>query len=119
MKTRYSIIAAVGLGFIGALAQVMNASAAEIRVSTARLVATVLREIGPQFERETGHQLKVTEIYGPQFIKRINAGGPFDPDVVIPQPRLIDELIKDRKLIPETRTDLVQTGIGLEVRAGA
>jgi molybdate transport system substrate-binding protein len=119
MKTRYPIIAAIGLGFLGAFAQVMNASATEIKVSTARLVATVLREVGPQFERETGHQLKVTEIYGPQFIQRISGGAPFDPDVVILQPRLIDELIKDRKLVAETRTNLVQTGIGVEVRAGA
>ena len=35
------------------------------------------------------------------------------------QPRLIDQLIKERKLIAETRTDLVQTGIGIEVKAGA
>jgi molybdate transport system substrate-binding protein len=119
MKARCSIIAAVGLGFAGAFAQVMDARAAEIKVSTARLVATVLREVGPQFERETGDQLKVTEIYGPQFIKRVSGGQPFDPDVVILQPRLIDELIKDRKLIAETRTNLVQTGIGVEVRAGA
>ena len=119
MKTRYPIIAAVGLGFLGAFAQVMNASAAEIKVSTARLVATVLREVGPHFERETGHQLKVTEIYGPQFIQLIGGGAPFDPDVVILQPRLIDELIKDQKVVAETRTNLVQTGIGVEVRAGA
>lgn len=32
MKTRYPIIAAVGLGFLGTFAQVMDASAAEIKV---------------------------------------------------------------------------------------
>ncbi len=66
----------VGFGLFGTLAQVMNAGAAELKVSTARLVATVLREIGPEFERETGHQLRVTEIYGPTFAKRHNAGRP-------------------------------------------
>ncbi len=38
---------------------------------------------------------------------------------MILQPRLIDQLIKDRKLIAETRTTLVQTGIGVEVRVGS
>jgi molybdate transport system substrate-binding protein len=119
MAARYSFIACVGLGLVGAFVSGMHASAAEIKVSTARLIATVLREVGREFELETGHRLKVTEIYGPQFVAGIRAGEPFDADVVILQPRLIDELIKDGKLAGTTRTNLVQTGIGVEVRAGA
>jgi molybdate transport system substrate-binding protein len=118
MKTRDCLLAAVGLGFLTAFAQVTGASTVEIKVSTARLVATVLREVGPQFERETGHQLKVTEIYGPEFVRRLNAGEPFDADVLILRPDYIDAFIKEGKLLAETRTDLVQTGIGVEVRAG-
>jgi molybdate transport system substrate-binding protein len=117
MAARYSII--VGLGFVGAFVGGLNASAAEIKVSSARLIVTVLREVGREFERETGHHLKVTEIYGPQFVRRIRDGEPFDADVVILQPRLIDELIRDGKLAGTTRTNLVQTGMGVEVRAGA
>jgi molybdate transport system substrate-binding protein len=97
----------------------MIANAAEIKVLTARLGATVLREIGPQFEHETGHRLTVTEIYGPEFIKRINAGEPFDADVLILRFDLIDTLIKEGRLLAETRTDLMRTGLGVEVRAGA
>jgi molybdate transport system substrate-binding protein len=119
MASRYSCIAWVGLALVGAFLGDMRASAAEIRVSTARLIVTVLREVGHEFELETGHRLKVTEIYGPQFVAAIRNGEPFDADVVILQPRLIDELIKDGKLAGSTRTNLVQTGIGVEVRAGA
>lgn len=119
MTARYSFIASVAMGLVGAVAFITNAAAAEIKVSTARLVATVLREVGHAFERETGHQLKVTEIYGPEFVRRIRGGEPFDPDIVILQPRLIDELIRDGKLVAETRTNLVRTGIGVEVRTGA
>jgi molybdate transport system substrate-binding protein len=119
MAARYAFIARVGLGLVGAFVCVVNASAAEIKVSTARLIATVLREIGREFELETGHRLKTTEIYGPRFVERIKYGEPFDADVVILQPRLIDELIRDGKLVGTTRTNLVQTGIGVEVRAGA
>ena len=117
MAARYLFI--VGLGLVGAFVCGMNASAAEIKVSTARLIATVLREIGREFELETGNKLKVTEIYGPQFVKRISEGESFDADVVILQPRLIDQLINGGKLVGRTRTNLVQTGIGLETRAGA
>src|SRR5215469_9926466 len=55
MAARYLFI--VGLGLVGAFVSGMNASAAEIKVSTARLIATVLREIGREFELETGHKL--------------------------------------------------------------
>jgi molybdate transport system substrate-binding protein len=119
MAARNSFIACVGLGLIGAFVCVINASAAEIKVSTARLIATVLHEVGREFERETGHHLKVTEIYGPQFVRSIREGEPFDADVVILQPRLIDALITDGKLVGTTRINLVQTGIGVEARAGA
>jgi molybdate transport system substrate-binding protein len=117
MAARYSII--VGLGLVGVFVCGMHASAAELKVSTARLIATVLRLVGREFELETGHKLKVTEIYGPQFVRRIKDGEPFDADVVILQPRLIDELISDGKLVGTTRTNLAQTGIGVEKRAGA
>jgi molybdate transport system substrate-binding protein len=119
MRAHYSFIAWIGIGLFGAVAWVTSASAADIKVSTARLIATVLREVGRDFEVETRHRLDVTEIYGPQFVRRIREGAPFDSDVVILQPRLIDELIRDGKLVSATRTNLVQTGIGVETRAGA
>ena len=39
------------------LAQSAVANAAEVKVWTARAIATLLAEIGPQFERATGHCL--------------------------------------------------------------
>jgi molybdate transport system substrate-binding protein len=91
----------------------------EIKVSTARVIVTVLREIGPQFERDTGHKLKVTEIYGPEFIRRLNGGEPFDLDVLILRFDYVDAMVKEGRLLAATRTDLVKTGIGVEVRSGA
>jgi accessory colonization factor AcfC len=38
---------------------VKSAHAADVKVWTAQLIATVLREVGAQFERETGHRLQV------------------------------------------------------------
>lgn len=119
MKPLYPLLAGVGLGILGVLFPTVRVDAAEIRVSTARLVLTILREVGAQFERETGHRLKVAEIYGPTFKKDLAAGAPFDVDVLILRTDYIDDFIAARKLLATTRTELVKTGIGVEVRAGA
>jgi molybdate transport system substrate-binding protein len=119
MKLLYPLFTTLALAILGALCQPVPVDAAEIKVSTARLVFTVLREVGSQFERETGHRLRVTEIYGPPFKKALAAGAPFDLDVLVLRPDYIDDFISEGKLVAETRTDLVKTGIGVEVRAGA
>ena len=77
----------------------------------------MLDKIGPEFERTTGHKLNVISGFSPNFVKQINAGEPFD--VVVSPPPTIDGLIKDGKAIADTRTNLVRSGVGVEVRAGA
>jgi molybdate transport system substrate-binding protein len=100
------------------LAILTNAvNAAEVKVFTSRAIATVLDKIGPEFERTTGHTLNVISGFSPIFVKQINAGEPFD--VVVSPPSTIDGLIKDGKVIAATRTNLVRSGVGVEVRAGA
>jgi molybdate transport system substrate-binding protein len=108
-------MAAIALTFI--LAQPISAKAAEIRVWAARAIATVLAEIGPQFERATGHKLIISSDLPPAFARRANAGEPFD--ILISGSSPVDEWIKDGKLIAETRTEIARSGIGVEVRAGA
>ena len=51
------------------------------------------------------------------YIKRLASGERFD--VFIGVPALIDELIKDGKIVSNSRTMLVRSAIGVEVRAGA
>jgi molybdate transport system substrate-binding protein len=106
---------AVALTFI--LAQPVIAEAVEIRVWAARAVATVLAEIGPQFERTTGHKLIVSSDLPPAFARRADAGEPFD--LLISESAPVDEWIKGGKIIAETRTEIARSGIGVEVRAGA
>ena len=91
------------------------ATAAEVKVFTSRAIATVLDKIGPEFERTTGHKLNVISGFSPNFVKQINAGEPFD--VVVSPPRTIDGLIKEGKVIADTRTNLVRSGLGVGVRA--
>jgi len=82
-----------------------------------RAVWTLLGAIGPEFERTTGHKLDVVNGYSPVFLKQIRAGEPFD--VVVSIRPLIDALFQDGTLIPDSRTNVVRTGTGVEVRAGA
>jgi len=105
------------LFFVIVLTHGNAANAAELKVFTSRAIATVLDKIGPEFERTTGHKLNVIPGFSPNFVKQINAGEPFD--VVVSPPPTIDGLIKTGKVIADTRTNLVRSGIGVGVRAGA
>jgi len=93
------------------------ANAAEIKIFSTRAIATVLDKVGQQFERTTGHRLNVTADITTRMVRRVQAGEPFD--FLVATPGQIDGLIKEGKIIPETRTNLTRSGIGVEVRAGA
>ena len=113
--SRILVAAAMALAFI--LEQSAAVQAAEIKVWTARAIATVLAEIGSEFERETGHRLVVSSDLPPAFLRRVDAGEPFD--LLISGSSPVDEWIRDGKIIAETRTEIARSGIGMEVRAGA
>jgi molybdate transport system substrate-binding protein len=118
MKIRRNILATVGFGLFAAFAPLSAANAAEVKVLTARAIATVLEKIGPEFERTTGHKLDVVSGFGPVFVRQIIAGEPFDVFVSIPA--TIDAVFKDGKLLAaDSRTNLVRSGVGVAVRAGA
>jgi molybdate transport system substrate-binding protein len=117
MKVRCRALAAVSFGLSIAFSQVSAANAAEVKVFTARAIATVLEKIGPEFERTTGHKLNVVSGFGPVFLRQINAGEPFD--VFVSTPPTMDSLFKEGTLVPDSRTNLVRSGTGVEVRAGA
>jgi molybdate transport system substrate-binding protein len=93
------------------------AHAAELKIFTVRAIASVLWEIGSDFERSTGHKLNVILGYSPAFAKRIEAGEAFD--ILVAPVARIDALVKAGKLSAESRTPLVESEAGVEVRAGA
>ena len=110
-------IVAAALALTVVLLQPVVAEADDIKIWTARAIATVLAEIGHEFERETGHTLTISSDLPPAFLRRANAGESFD--VLISGSPLVDEWIRDGRIIAETRTDIARSGIGVEVRAGA
>ena len=96
--------------------------AEEIRVMTSGAFTAPYLQVIPQFERTTHN--KIVTAYGasmgnaPNSIPmRLQRGEPVD--VVILAGDALDALIKQGKVVPGSRVDLVRSSIGVAVRAGA
>jgi molybdate transport system substrate-binding protein len=94
-----------------------TAAAAELQIWTARAGATVLWEIGPEFERAKGHKLVLSTGLPSEFMERLERGERFD--IMISTATPIDSLIERGKIRRDTRTAISRSGIGVQVRAGA
>jgi molybdate transport system substrate-binding protein len=108
---------AAALGALLSLAQVPTALAAEIKCACAEAIKPVLAELGPQFERATGHKLVLSYEVAPVVKRQVEAGEAFD--LAILNPPQVDDLIKQGKLVAGSRADLGRAGLGIAVRAGA
>ncbi len=122
MKLQPIVSRAAALGLVGILFLAGAVQAAEIRVVSSGGFAAAYRALAPEFERATGNTL-VTE-WGPSMGNTANAvparlrrGEPID--VVIMVGYALDDLIKQGKLLADSRVDLARSGIGVVVRAGA
>lgn len=110
---------AVALGRVALvvfLAQAAMASAADIKLLTGFGLKPVLEEIGPEFERSTGHKLAIE--YSSTFTskRKIEAGEAFDV-AILGSPAIVDDLVKEGKLT--MRTIIARSGMGVAVREGA
>lgn len=93
------------------------AQAAEVIVFSTIGVRAVMQELGPRFERDTGHKLVMSFDVAGALKRRIEAGESFD--VAILTVPVMDDLVKQNKLVAETRVTVARGGMGLAVRAGA
>ncbi|HEY2135698.1 MAG TPA: substrate-binding domain-containing protein [Xanthobacteraceae bacterium] len=93
------------------------AAAAEVRVLCSNGLRAVMQELGPEFERASGHKLSVRYGLAAAFKQQIDAGEAFD--VVVLTPPLIDDAIKRGLVAADTRSVIARAGIGVAVRAGA
>jgi molybdate transport system substrate-binding protein len=91
--------------------------AVEIRILSTHAALDVLNELGPKFERATGNRLSIG--YDPaKVVKRqVENGAAFD--VAIVTRPVFDDLARQGKILPKTRTDIGRCGLGLSVRNGA
>jgi molybdate transport system substrate-binding protein len=113
MKTLSRLCVAAGLVIIGA----SHASCAELRIFGSRVTKIVVEEVGPQFERASGHHLTVVADVAAVMKRRIEAGEPFDLAVLVNFQA--DALVKQGKLLSDARADIMKAGIGVAVRRGA
>ena len=93
------------------------APAAEVRVVASNGVKAALEDLAARFQRSTQHQLKFTFGTAVPLKRRIEGGEAFD--VAILTPALIENLVKQKKVVADTTSKFARIGIGVAVRRGA
>src|SRR4029434_8601404 len=116
MKRRL-LVAAANIGFMFLLVVGIAAEAAELKVLSALGMQAVMEDLGPKFERTTGHKLVITFAPLGGVVKRVQDGE--TGDVVMIAQSGIESLAKDGKVVVGTETVLARSGLGVAVRKGA
>ena len=109
---KYRLIAAAFCGFLISGA----AQSAEITVLSSGALREIVTELLPQFEKSSGHKVAITWSGTANVKKQIGGGETYD--LVIVGALVIDAFIKDGRLRPGSRIDLVRSGVGVAVKAG-
>lgn len=104
------VAAVLGLGMQGA-------AAAEIKVLTTGAFKQVVVALVPDFEKATGHKVLVDNGTVGQLIKRVDGGEHFD--VLVLNPRGIEDYIKKGTIVAGTDAKVARVGVGVMVKAGA
>jgi molybdate transport system substrate-binding protein len=122
MKSISKNFRSLALGIVSALLLAGSASAAEVRVMISGGLTAAYKELVPEFERLTGN--KVLTAYGPSMGTTVNAipirlerGEP--ADVLIMVGYALGDLVKQGKVVADSRVDLVKSPIGIAVKSGA
>lgn len=120
MKTRFLKFCAAALIATSALAA--NVQAAELHVMSSGGFTAAYKLLGPKFASQTGNTLDTA--LGPSMGKspeaipnRLARGEPADAVIMVGY--ALDELIKQGKVIPDSRVELADSRIGMVVREGA
>jgi molybdate transport system substrate-binding protein len=112
-----SLVAATKVVFVLLLAQGIATEAAEVQVASGSGLKDVMNDLGPQFERATGHKLLVKYALVAVMKRQVDAGETFDVALLL-RP-MIDDLVKNGKIVASTRADIARSGMGVAVRSGA
>lgn len=90
------------------------ADAAEVKLIAANPLKSVVQQLAPQFERDTGNRVTAKFVTGPVVKQEVDTGTEFD--AVIAPAALVDALAKEGKVVK--RQDVAKIGVGLGIRAG-
>jgi len=112
-----SSITASMLGLAMVLSPIVSTQAAELKVMAGGSMTVSLNELGPQFERATGHKVAIHFAATPDLIKEATSGTPFDLGVV-PVDVMKDAAARSHFASGPT-IDIARVGYGVAFRAGA
>ena len=119
---RSATLRTLALGVVSAVLLTGAASAAEVRVMISGGLTAAYNALVPEFEKTTGHE--VLTAYGPSMGTTVNAipvrlerGEP--ADVLIMVGYALGDLVKQGKVVADSRVDLVKSPIGIAVKSGA
>lgn len=91
--------------------------AVEIKVLSTHAVMEVLSDLVSPFERTSGHRLSISYDPANAIKRQIEDGAAFD--VAIVTKPVINDLATQGAILPDTRTDIGRSGLGMAVRRGA
>ena len=111
---RGTTVAMLGLAIV--FAPVAGVKAAELKVLAGSSMTDSLREIAPQFERITGHNLVFLFAGTPELIRQATSGAPFDLGVV-PVDVMKDAAARARFAAGPT-IDISRVGYGVAFKSG-
>ncbi len=117
MKRLSPVAAASLLGLVLAMSSTADLGAAELKVVAGGSLVPLFKELGPQFEKASGHKLSIHFDSTPNIVARVASGTPFDA-VVVPIDVFKDAGAKAR-FAPGTTVNIARVGYGVIVRAGA
>ena len=94
-----------------------GAPAAELKVLSGNGSRPAIVELSAQFEKATGHKVNVEFFVNPTVKKKVEDGEAFD--VTVLNPPVLDDLIRQGKVLADTRAVIGRIGLGAAIRAGA
>jgi len=107
---------AVFLAMLAGLASGVT-DAAELKVLSAGSMRAVLQELGPAFEKSSGHKLSIEYATSGKIEEKVAADDTIDV-AILSKPRA-DKLVRVAKLVGGTATTLASAPIGLAVKKSA
>jgi molybdate transport system substrate-binding protein len=114
MKKLWLIAAASALGL--AMSPMTDLKAAELKILAGGSAIGWMNELGPQFERASGHKLVIHFDSTPNLIKQATSSAPFDL-AVVPVDVFKDAPARAR-FVPGPTVDIARVGYGVVVRSG-
>ena len=91
--------------------------AAEVKVLSSNAARSLMEEVGPQFERASGHKVTLGFGTSQQVAKRVQDGEA--ADLVVITPEAIEQLVKLGKIVDGSHVNVARSFVGIAIRAGA